>query len=210
MISKRRLLKGSRLCVIIDLGVTGVKRAPGIARRAAVSGADIIQLRCKGADTKTALRSALAIKRAVRGKALFIVNDRVDVALAAGSDGLHIGKGDVNPALASKLLGKRAVIGISVSDAADIAAAKKSGPDYLGIGPVFSTPIKSSKPAVGCGIFAGAKKLGIPLFAIGGINGDNIDMLKSKGIKSAAVIRAVCLSGDPSAATRRLKEALVR
>ena len=106
MRSKRRLSKSSGLCVIIDLGLVSLKKAVSVARSAVKAKAEMIQLRCKDVKTPEALKAALTLRKIVKGRSLFLVNDRAEVALASGADGLHIGKGDISAKLASRLMGK--------------------------------------------------------------------------------------------------------
>lgn len=209
MRSKEKSLAGSKLCVIIDMDILTRERALRTARAAVKAGADIIQLRCKRPDTAEALKTAVALRSITLRKAIFIVNDRLELAVASRADGLHIGKGDTDIKLAGRLLGPNKILGVSVSELKEAVAAKKEGASYLGVGPVFKTPIKKGKKPVKVKLLADIRKLNIPFFAIGGIDRDNIKKLTSKGIKRVAVIRAVsgCRS-RPSLAVRRLKEAL--
>lgn len=208
MRSKEKPLEGSRLCVIIDRGILTRSRALKTARAAVVAGADIVQLRCKELDTVDAIKTAVAIRRVTLGRAAFIVNDRPEIAVASCADGLHIGNGDVNIKLARRLLGRSKIVGISASGIKEAKAAKKAGASYLGIGPIFKTPIKRGKRLTGAGALADIRKLDIPFFAIGGIDERNIRKLTSKGFKRVAVIRAVSDAKRPYLAVRRLKEAL--
>lgn len=208
MRSKKRLLEGSRLCVIIDSCILNRNRVLKTARAAVKAGADVIQFRFKGLDTVEAIKTATAIRRITLGRAAFIVNDRPEVALASGADGLHIGKGDVDIKIAGRLLGRKKILGVSASAVKDAVAAKRSGASYIGTGPVFRTPIKFGKAPVGPKTLAEIKKLDIPLFPIGGICEDNIKKLTSLGFRSAAVIRAVSNAPSPFLAVKRLKGAL--
>ena len=208
MRSKEKPPAGSRLCVIIDMGILTRSRALETARFAVKAGADIIQLRCKELDTVEALKMAMAIRRITFRRAVFIVNDRPEIAVAAEADGLHVGAGDVDVKLAGRLLGKKKIIGVSVSGTKEAVAAKIAGASYLGVGPVFRTPIKRGKRPVGMKLLADIRKLDIPLFAIGGINEGNIKKLTSKGFNNVAVIRAVSAAVRPFMTVRRLKEAL--
>ena len=208
MRSREKLLEGSRLCVIINMDTSTLGRALKTARSVVKAGVDIIQLRCKGQNTLEAIKAAVAIRRMTLGRTIFIVNDRLDVAAASSADGLHIGNGDVSIRLARKLLGKKMIVGISASRLKEAMDAKKRGASYIGVGPVFKTPIKHGKSPVGARLLADIRKLNIPLFAIGGINEGNIKKLTSKGFKCVAVIRAVTEAPSPFLAAIRLKEAI--
>lgn len=207
MTSRKKLPKKSKLCVIIDRSLLTRRQGVRTASESVRAGAEIIQLRCKDLDTPEAVKTAEALRRITLGRAVFIVNDRVDIAVASGADGLHIGRGDVSPFLARKLLGKK-VLGISASSIKEAKLAKKTGASYLGVGPVFQTPIKRGRRPGGVALLEKVKKLKIPFFAIGGIDEKNITGLVSRGFCRVAVIRSVCAAPDPYFAARRLKEAL--
>jgi len=210
MISRKRLLSGSALYVIVDRGILNLKDCIAAAEAAIIAGADMVQLRDKESSPKEMLKAARAIGHiAKRHKVPFIINDRLDVALAVDADGVHIGQGDVDISLAKKLLGKDKLIGLSVSDIGQAKKAKREGASYVGAGPIFKTPIKGHRPAKGVRLLEDIKRLNIPFFAIGGITGKNISRLTDKGFKRIAVIRAVCESGDRFKATKLLKKALV-
>jgi len=182
---------------------------PLVARKALEAGADMLQLRDKSSAFAAALRRAKALKAlAAPYGAPVIMNDRLDVAVAAGCDGLHIGRGDIDISLARKFFKKGAIVGVSAKTVAQAREAKKKGADYLGMGPIFKTPIKRDQKPKGSALLRAVRRLGIPVFAIGGIDRGNAAQLARQGFKKIAVIRAVCAAKDPYRATRRLKEAL--
>jgi thiamine-phosphate pyrophosphorylase len=166
-------------------------------------------LRDKRGEARDVARLAKAVK-ALAGKyhAIFIVNDRIEAAIASSADGIHIGQGDIDITLARRLLGRRKMIGLSVSNLTQAVKAMGDHPDYLGVGPVFKTPIKSDIRAKGIELLAKVKKLSTPLFAIGGINLKNIGSIKAAGVKRSAVIRAVCAARDPLREAAALRKAL--
>ncbi len=209
MLLKKRPLKDSLLCVILDRGLLSSKQVKSTANRALMAGADMIQLRGKGCTVKELIRDAVALKRSAAAYNVpVIINDRIDVAAAADSDGLHIGRSDIGISTAKKILGPDKIIGLSVSEPLRISMAKRGGADYIGVGPVFKTPIKASGKISGIGLLKKMRRLNMPIIAIGGINIDNVGQLVRNGFRRVAVIRAVCLSCDVSSATRRLKEAI--
>jgi thiamine-phosphate pyrophosphorylase len=208
MRSKEVPLKGSRLCVIIDTDALTGKRALDTAKAAVKAGADIIQLRCKKSDTVEAIKTATAIRHIAHGRSTFIVNDRPEIAVASLADGIHVGNGDIGIKLARKIMGPDKIVGVSASGVREALAAKIAGASYLGVGPIFKTPIKHKKKPVGMRALINIKELGIPFFAIGGINEGNIKKLTSKGFNRVAVIRAVADAPRPFLAVVRLKEAL--
>ena len=129
---------------------------------------------------------------------LFIVNDRVDIALAANADGVHLGQDDIDIKTARKLLGSSKIIGVSANNSTDINNAVKDGCDYIGVGPVFPTLTKKSKKPLGVEkIKSLTKDINVPCFAIGGINKLNISSLKNQGISKVAIVSALLNSEDP-------------
>jgi len=129
---------------------------------------------------------------------LFIVNDRIDIALASNADGIHLGQDDLDLKTARKLLGYSKIIGISANNEIDISNAYKEGCDYIGIGPVFVTETKKDKKPIGIEkIKTITKDLNIPWLAIGGIKSNNISYLKRNGFKKIALVSQIMNSEDP-------------
>ena len=136
--------------------------------------------------------------RCKKYNSLFIVNDRLDIALASDADGVHLGQDDIDIKTARKLLGTSKIIGVSANNLTDINKAVKDGCDYIGVGPVFPTLTKKSKKPLGVEkIKALTKDIKIPWFAIGGINKETISSLKNSGIKKVAVVSGLLNSEDP-------------
>lgn len=196
-----------RLVVITDSLRDGIE---GLARRAAAAvrgGATMVQLRLKDETPRTLVEVARALRAAVPSVPL-LVNDRADVALAAGADGVHVGTDDVAPSALRRVVPARFIIGASVG--ADAEVARAAGADYVGIGPVYAS---GSKPdagvAIGATRFAELARLcGVPAVAIGGISAQNIGALAESRPSGVAVISAVFSSPDPAAAARALRAAL--
>jgi len=163
------------------------------------AGAKIIQHRFKTGTDKDHLQEAIQIKNLCkRYNSLFIVNDRLDIALASNADGIHLGKDDLDLKTARKLLGYSKIIGISANNEIDISNALKEGCDYIGIGPVFETVTKKDKKPIGIEkIKRLTKDLDIPWFAIGGIKTNNISYLKRNGIKKVALVSKLMNAKDP-------------
>jgi len=164
-----------------------------------IAGVRIIQHRFKKGTDKDHLQEAIKIKNLCkRYNSLFIVNDRLDIALASNADGIHLGQDDLDLKTARKLLGFSKIIGISANNEIDISNALKDGCDYLGIGPVFETATKKSKKPIGVEkIKTLTKDLKIPWFAIGGIKTNNISYLKRNGFKKVALVSQLMNSEDP-------------
>lgn len=209
MISKKRQLKGSLLCVILDSDSLNEKRLLRVASSAVRGGADMLQLRGKSSSSGSMLKTALRLKASLRDSGVpLVINDRLDVAVAADADGIHLGQGDMSVSVARRLMGRDKLIGVSVKEIRQAVTAKREGASYVGVGPVFATPVKAEEKARGIRFLEKVKKIGMPLIAIGGIEQKNIHKLAKKGFCRIAVIRAVCGARDPFAATKRLKKAL--
>ena len=164
-----------------------------------IAGVKIIQHRFKRGTDKDHLEEAIQIRNLCkRHNALFIINDRVDIALASNADGIHLGQDDLDLKTARKLLGYSKVIGISANNQIDISNALKEGCDYIGIGPVFETATKKDKKPLGIEkIKTLTKDLNIPWFAIGGVNANNISYLKSNGFQKVALVSQLMNSEYP-------------
>ena len=179
-----------------------------IATAAQRGGADVIQLRHKTMARGELLELARTLRRLVT-KALFVVNDHVDIALLSEADGVHLGPDDLSIAGARRVVGDRLFIGASASTVAAARHAIGEGADYLGCGPAYATPIKAEKTVLGPpGIAAIASQVSVPVFAIGGIDESNLGELVALGLKRACVIRAVAGAPDPEQAARRLRAML--
>jgi len=205
-------LRDFRLYVIIDKKAAIGRDLAYIAEEAIAGGADIIQLRDKESQARELVEAGRAIRKVVgKDKALFIVNDRPDIALAIGADGVHLGQDDLPVDCARSVLGKDKIIGLSTHSLEQAAAAQDSGADYIGVGPVFSTPTKPGYKAVGLGLIERVKEMnGIPFVAIGGISAANIGDVIAAGASRVAVVRAVCGAKDVRGAAKRLKDKLSR
>lgn len=199
MESRRMLLKKSRLYAIIDKKSLSAKPLSRLIQKGLRdSSIDIIQYRDKVSDRAGVFDFFRRISRLLSGKkVLFIINDYVDVAKIADTDGVHLGQGDISLELARKVLGPDKIIGISCHNLKQAMDAQRRGADYIGIGPVFSTPTKpQAKPIGSKTIKSIAGKIKIPFFAIGGIDEKNICGVLASGARRVAVSRAVCKAGD--------------
>ncbi|MBA3012838.1 MAG: thiamine phosphate synthase [Proteobacteria bacterium] len=178
-----------------------------IVAKAVQAGICCVQLREKHLDTRSFLARAQKLK-AILGPARIplIINDRVDIALAVGADGVHIGQTDMPYAMARQLLGPRALIGLSVETWEDVVAAQDLTPDYLGVSPIFSTPTKTdTKAPWGLDGLARIKAYSRhPLVAIGGLNVKNTDQVIRAGADCIAVVSAICSAQNPFGAARQL------
>jgi thiamine-phosphate diphosphorylase len=187
------------------------RRHREVAEAALAGGASMIQLRDKSMTTRELLDEAAAILALCRGRGVpFIINDRVDVALAVGADGVHVGDDDMPVAEARRLLGPDAIIGASADSVATARAAADDGADYLGVGPMFATETKPD-----AGVPVGPQRIreikgsvNIPVFGIGGITAENAGEVMAAGADGVAVISAIAEADDVAEAARAMVRAV--
>ena len=195
LVSPAVLPAGPLAALVPDLGAAGV---------------DLIQLREKDMEAGDLLRAGRPVADACRGAGVsFVVNDRPDVALALDA-GVHLGQNDLPVAVARRILGG-AVIGVSTHsrDEIDDALAATEPIDYIAVGPVYATPTKPGRPAVGPELLRyAAEKLSLPWFAIGGINSSNLADVLNAGARRIVVVRAITDAPDPAAAAAELRAEL--
>jgi thiamine-phosphate pyrophosphorylase len=174
------------------------------------AGVQIVQLRMKDADDEHILEAASRVARACEShQALFILNDRPDLVDAAGADGVHVGQDDGSVALARSLVGENRLVGLSTHSPAQVDEVADLDVDYIGVGPVYETPTKPGRPAVGLELVRhAAAHAAVPFFAIGGISPGNVAAVGGAGGRRVAVVRALTQAGDPALATRELLHAL--
>jgi thiamine-phosphate pyrophosphorylase len=202
-----------RLYALVDPDRSGGHRLADLARRLVQGGATLVQLRDKTGSTKRMIEEARAIKAALAGSSVpLLINDRVDVALAAGADGVHVGWDDMPVADARRLLGREAIIGLSIKTRAQIEAAPLELLDYVCIGGVFETMSKDNpEPPVRPDGFAAlaaylrTRAPGMPVGAIAGIDESNAGDVVAAGADGIAVISALSLARDPAQAATRLR-----
>ena len=198
------------LYVIVDPEHTGGRDCADVASSAVSGGAEVIQLRAKLMSGKTLYETALAIRELSRKTgALFIMNDAVDIAIAVGADGVHIGQDDMPLAAVRRLVGPDVIIGVSTHSVEEAEAAEAGGADYIGFGPMFSTPTKDSGTPKGpAGLRAIRGEVRIPVVAIGGINASNAPGVIEAGADAVAVISAVISRDDVEEAARDIVKAI--
>jgi len=200
-----------RLCVVTDRRLSGMSHEQ-LASRALEGGARFLQLRDKEMSTLDLFRVAETLRRLTRERgALFVVNDRADVAAACGADGVHVGREDLPVGAARRLLGPDAVIGASAGSVDEAREAAESGADYLGVGPVYEargTKPDATAPSGTELIRAIASVVRVPIVAIGGIDRTRCAEVLRAGAHGVAVVSAVAAAGDPRAATEDLLRVL--
>jgi thiamine-phosphate pyrophosphorylase len=200
-----------RLHVLTDTALQSRFSHVELAKLAIEGGADTIQLRQKSGSTKEMISSAGKLKDiCVEAGVAFIVNDRVDVAIASRADGVHLGQDDFPIPLARKLMGEQIIIGGSAVTLEDAKKCLEEGADYVGFGPVYPTSSKLDASAP-TGIELMKKAINavpLPFIAIGGIQTQNVAEVMQAGAYGIAVISSVCCQDDPRQATQMLSQAL--
>ena len=174
-------------------------------RAALQGGVDVVQLRDKSGDARAIVRAGRVFRRLCDAyDALFVVNDRPDLALACAADGVHLGQDDGDVAVARRLVGDDLLIGLSTHSPEQIDAAR--GVDYIAVGPVHATPTKPEYAPVGTELVSyAAAHARVPFFAIGGIDAANVGEVAAAGAQRVAVVRAIGDAADPGAAARALR-----
>lgn len=195
------------LYLVTDRTLCGGRPLEAVVEQAVKGGVSCVQLREKEFSTRQFVDEAKVIMEILSPLGVpLIINDRIDVALAIGADGVHVGQSDMPYAIARELMGPKAIIGLSVETWDDVEMAEDLDCDYIGVSPVFETPTKTdTKGAWG---LEGLKKIRgysrHKLVAIGGINESNAAQVVAAGAHSIAVVSAICSAGDPCEAARRI------
>jgi thiamine-phosphate pyrophosphorylase len=201
----RERLRRARLYLVVEAAAEPVL-APALR-----GGVDMVQLRDKHADDDALLAAAARFRVLCSEQgALFWLNDRPDLARAAGADGVHVGQDDMPVAEARERAGPDALIGLSTHSPEQLDAALRSGADQLSVGPVWETPTKQGRPAAGLDYvrYAAATGADAPWFAIGGIDAGNVGEVVAAGARRIVVVRAIRDAADPERAAAELRAAL--
>ncbi|MCB8888411.1 thiamine phosphate synthase [Vreelandella malpeensis] len=189
----------------------GLCRNYGLERTvedAVAGGVTVVQLRDKHADDATLIHQARRLKAVLAGSGVpLIINDRLEVALESGADGLHVGQSDAAVLQARQALGAHAILGLSINTRQELDTAPMEALDYVGLGPVFATPSKQDHAAplgfAGLAALAGASRL--PSVAIGGLKAEHVDQVFAAGAQGLAVISAICGTPDPRRAAQAFR-----
>lgn len=199
-----------RLYLVLDRTAAGGRDLEDILVAALEGGAEMIQLREKTWPSGTLLPLAQRLLARCRAAGVpFIVNDRVDLAVAVDADGVHLGQDDLPPAAARALLPAGKILGLSTHSEVQAAAAQAAGADYVAVGSMFPTATKPEFQLVGVALARRVRPLvRVPLIGIGGITPANVGEVIAAGCDGVAVISAVCAAPDPAAAARRFIEAI--
>lgn len=185
--------------------------APGMlakVEKLLTGGVDAVQLRTKNLKDRELVALGKEMKaRCARVGALFLVNNRPDIALATEADGVHVGHEDLPIPFVREMIGHRKILGVSTHSLPEALDAQKQGADYVSCGPIWSTPTKPDYSAVGLGLVGLYKAaLRIPFVAIGGIDESNVEQVLSAGAVTVAMVRALFDANDPAAAAKKFKE----
>lgn len=199
------------LYLVTDRQLAGQRDLADLIQKAIAGGVTVIQLREKDLPAREFYELALKIKQSIPPGIPLIINDRLDIALASGADGLHLGQSDLPAAVARQCLGPEAIIGLSAENLDQLKEASRLPVDYLAISPVFPTPTKTDTgPAWGLNGLKTARQLTtLPLVGIGGINEAKAAAVIKAGADGVAVVSAICSSPDPEEAARRLKKIIL-
>jgi thiamine-phosphate pyrophosphorylase len=201
---RRERLSASRLYFVLDLG----PRTDEIVGAALAGGVDIVQLREKSAPDAEIVQAGRRMRALCHDRgALFVLNDRPDLAVACDADGVHVGQEDTLVAEARAVVGADRLIGLSTHSRKQLSAS--AGADYVSVGPVWATPTKEGRPAVGLELVSfAAGNAAVPFFAIGGIDQVNVAEVVAAGARRIAVVRAIRDAADPESVARTLRSAL--
>lgn len=195
------------LYLITDRTLVGSKEFYTSIRDALEGGVTLLQVREKDASVQDFYNIGLNLKKIAREyRVPLIVNDRVDIALALDADGVHVGQGDLPPAVIRRIIGPNKILGYSVSNLEQARAGERLGVDYLGAGPVYATGSKADASSpIGLNVLKNIKEsVSIPVVGIGGIGLANLAEVKDTGIDGISVISAILSQEDPGRAAREL------
>ena len=209
MVERTDLYAHLRLHLVTDGALCGARGIEAVVEAAVRGGATCVQLREKALDTRPFVERARALKVLLAPLGVpLLINDRVDVALACGADGVHVGQRDMAPEDARRLMPPGSIVGLSIESAAQMIAAERAPVDYYGLSPVFDTSTKTDAAAP-LGL-AGVRRIRAmtmrPLVAIGGIGFENAAGVMAAGADGLAVVSLLCTAPDPEAAARRLRQ----
>ncbi|MET0389640.1 MAG: thiamine phosphate synthase [Polyangiales bacterium] len=199
--------------LVTDPRLSGARGVVEVVRAAIAGGVTLVQLRDPEAKTGPLVELARALVALLRPAGIpLIINDRVDVALAADADGVHVGQRDMTPADVRALIGPRPIVGQSVTSLAQLATVPRDHVDYLGVGPIFATQTKpdASTPIGPAGLAAISAQSDWPIVAIGGLGPSNAAEAIRAGADGVAVVSAICAHPQPELATRELRDLVAR
>ena len=193
------------LCLVTDSSVRLHAPIEEVIAEAVSGGVSMVQVRDKTITSGELYKLAKKLRLVTRGKALLIINDRVDIALAVDADGVHLPSYSLPVSVTKKLTEERLLVGRSVHSSEEATAAEKEGADYLVLGTIYGTASHPSRSGAGPELIEQVKaRVHIPVYAIGGINASNARQVMEAGAHGIAVIRSILEAPDPRAAAREL------
>ena len=198
------------LYLVTDASLSRNRTHTQVVEAAIRGGVTAVQYREKSANTRQMIDEARTLRQLCRAAGVpFIVNDRIDVALAVDADGVHVGQDDMPVAIARRLIGKGRILGVSAGNVDEARKAEEEGADYIGASPIFATATKpDAPPAMGVeGLRRITKAVSVPVVAIGGMNAENASSIIAAGASGIAVVSAIVGAEDVEAATRSIRAA---
>lgn len=209
MPSSKNHIQNAKLYLILDTQVLDYQNLLTLLKVSVRFGIDVVQLRDKFGSAKDILFFSKHALKITKGKIPFILNDRVDLVQLAKADGVHLGQDDIACKDARKMLGEKAIIGVSCQKCPQVVKAKRDGADYVGFGSVFKTLTKPDRSPMDVKTLEWIlKKSKLPVFPIGGIDTKNITGLKAMGATRAAVCRDILLAKDPGSTIEEFRKIL--
>jgi len=195
LVTDRHRCEGIALDVVVEAAVEG--------------GVNVVQLREKDLPAGELFSLGMRLREVTRGKALLLINDRVDVAQACGADGVHLPENGLPTPIARWVMGRNAIVGRSVHSVEAAAQAERDGADLVQLGTIFVSPSKPDSPPAGSALLReAADAISIPVLAVGGVTPENAGEAIAAGASGVAVISAICGADDPKAAAEALVEAM--
>lgn len=209
-VRRRELLRRSSVYLVTEEALSAGRTSEAVAESALRAGVRVVQVREKEGSARRTLEVAVNLRDLTRKfGALLIVDDQIDIAIACDADGVHLGQEDLPIRLARLLMGNDALVGLSITDAEQLATDDAAEADYLGVGAVFPTGSKGDATLTGLSLLTAARAAtDAPIVAIGGMDATNVGLAVAAGADSLAVITAVTRAADPAAAVAELTAAV--
>ena len=201
------------LYLVTDRELSMGRNILSVVKSVVNGGVSCVQLREKKCSTNEFIEQALLLRDFLHSRNIrLIINDRLDVAIAVGADGIHLGQKDMPLTMAKKIVGGSMIIGVSAECLDDAIKAEKEGADYIGAGPIYATATKTDtgKPLGLSGLIQIRRRVKIPIVAIGGLNRTNAEAVIKCGADGIAVVSALVSAKDPEKSARELKEIINR
>jgi len=207
--SRMGRLRLPTLCLITDRRQCGGSELEAVVEAAIEGGVNVVQLREKDLPAGEMFSLGMRLREVTRGKALLLINDRVDVAQACGADGVHLPENGLPTSIARWVMGRNALVGRSAHSVEAAARAGRDGADLVQLGTIFDSPSKPDSTPAGSELLREvADAVSVPVLAVGGVTPENAAEAIAAGASGVAVISAICRADDPKAAAKALVEAM--